>query len=62
VPASAPDLEQFSLLTGGQAANTAFGFVVFVVSGSKFDTYGQIGVILLVGAALTILGRTLRPI
>ena len=59
-PANAPDLGQFSLLTGGLAANTAFGFVV--VSRSKFDTYGQIGVVLLVGAALTILGRTLRPI
>ncbi|MGA2221526.1 MAG: hypothetical protein ABSH21_07085 [Verrucomicrobiia bacterium] len=60
MPANAPDLGQFSLVTGGLAANTAFGFVV--VSGSKFDTYGQIGVVLLVGAALTILGRTLQPI
>jgi hypothetical protein len=59
VPANAPDPRQFSLLTGGLAANTAFGFVV--VSGSKFDTCAQIGVVLLVGVALTILGRTLRP-
>ena len=59
---NAPDRGQFSLLTGGLAANTAFGLVVLSISGSKFDTYGQIGVIVLVGAALTILGRTLRPV
>lgn len=51
VPANAPDLGQFSLVTGGLAANTAFGLVVLSVSGSKFDTYGQIGVVLLLGCA-----------
>jgi hypothetical protein len=58
-PTDAPDQRQFSLLTGGLAANTAFGFVV--VSGSTFDTHAQIGVAVLVGAALFVLGRTLRP-
>lgn len=60
VPASAPDLGQFSLVAGGLAANTVFGLVVLSISGSKFDTYGQIGVVLLVGATLIFLGRTLR--
>jgi hypothetical protein len=59
-PANAPDLGQFSLLTGGLAANTTFGLFVLSVSGSKFDACGQIGILLLVGSALTILGRTLR--
>ena len=61
-PANAPDWEQFSLLTGGLAANTTFGLFVLSVSGSRFDAYGQVGVIVLTGAALTILGRKLHPL
>ena len=57
-PAGAPDQRQFSLIAGGLAANTAFGFVV--VSGSTLDTYGQIGLVLLGGVGLCLLGRTLR--
>jgi hypothetical protein len=60
VPADAPDRRQFSLLVGGLAANTAFGFVV--VSASRLDTYGQIGIVVLLGIALAVLGRTLRPV
>jgi len=58
-PADAPDRRQLSLLAGGLAANTAFGFVV--VASSRLDTYGQIGIVVLLGVALTVLGRTLRP-
>lgn len=56
-PADAPDRRQFSLLAGGLAANTAFGFVV--VSASRLDTYGQIGIVVLLVVALAVLGRKL---
>jgi hypothetical protein len=59
-PADASDRRQFSLLAGGLAANTAFGFVV--VSTSRLDTYGQIGIVVLLGVALAVLARTLRPV
>jgi len=59
-PADAPDRHQFSLVTGGLAANTAFGFVV--VSTSRLDTYGQIGVVVLLAVALAVLERRLRSV
>ena len=57
-PADAPDRHRFSLVAGGLAANAAFGFVV--LSGSALDTYGQIGIVFLVGTGLYALGRKLR--
>jgi len=59
-PADAPDRRQLSLVAGGLAANTAFGFVV--VSASRLDTYGQIGIVVLLCVALAVLGRTLRSV
>jgi len=52
------DRHSFSFVAGGLAANSLFGFVV--VSGSTLDTCGQIGIVLLVGAALVLLERRLR--
>jgi hypothetical protein len=60
LPADAPDRHQFSLLAGGLAANTAFGFIV--VSASRLDTYGQIGIVVLLGVALAVLRRRLGPV
>jgi len=60
-PAVAPDSHRYSLLAGGLAANTAFGFVV--VSGSTIDTSGQIGLVVLLVPALFVFGKRIvrRP-
>ena len=56
-PESGTIRQRFWFVAGGLTANTIFGFVV--VSGSRLDTGGQIGVALLVAGGLYLLWRRL---